>query len=163
MRILTRLSRVVTCVFVSVRIPWTPWALATMLACLPSLATASAGDPAPRLSSDTEVASAGFYRLMWETHAERVELQEAADPEFRHATTPYRGPDRATVISGKPNGTWYYRVRAADGADPGAWSPAVTVTVAHHSLARALMFLSLGVIVFVATATMIIRGTRSTQ
>ena len=100
---------------------------------------------------------------MWETHAERVELQEATDSEFSDATTPYRGPDRATVISGKPNGTWYYRVRASDDAQAGPWSRAVSVTVDHHSLSRALMFLSLGVIVFVATATMIIRGSRDRQ
>jgi len=133
-----------------------------MLVCLLPLAAANALEAAPQLSSDTNVASAGFYRLMWETHAEDVELQEAANPDFRDVTIPYRGPDRATVISGKPDGTWYYRVRAADGADPGPWSRAVAVTVAHHSLSRALMFLSLGVVVFVATATMIIRGTRGT-
>ena len=139
-----------------------PWALALMLACLSPIDRASAQDSAPQLSSDTDVASAGFYRLMWETHAEDVELQEATDPDFRNVTMPYRGPDRATVISGKPDGTWYYRVRTADGAHAGPWSRAVAVTVAHHSLARALMFLSLGVVVFVATATMIIRGTRGT-
>ena len=131
-----------------------------MLVCLSPIDLASAQDSAPRLSSDTDVASAGFYRLMWKTNAEHVELQEATDPDFRKVKISYRGPDRATVISGKPDGTWYYRVRAADGADPGEWSRPVSVTVAHHSLSRALMFLSLGVVVFVATASIIIRGTK---
>jgi hypothetical protein len=113
---------------------------------------------APQLSSDYAIASAGFFRLSWKTDAEGVELQEATNPEFRNPDTPYIGPDRAAVISGKPNGTWYYRVRAVGNPQVGPWSEPVSVTVAHHSLSRALMFLSLGVIIFLAIVLMIVRG-----
>jgi hypothetical protein len=107
---------------------------------------------------DNEIATAGFYRLNWETEAESFELQEASSPGFENTTTSYSGPDRATVISGKPDGTWYYRVRASTNGQPGPWSNPATVTVAHHSLGRAVMFLSLGFIVFVAIVLTIFRG-----
>jgi hypothetical protein len=117
-------------------------------------------DVVPQLTSDSDVASAGFFQLSWKTDAQRVELQEATNPGFRNAKTFYIGPDRASVISGKPNGSWYYRVRALD-PEQGGWSEPVTVLVDHHDLSRALMFLFVGVIVFVATVVMILRGGRA--
>jgi hypothetical protein len=113
---------------------------------------------APRLSVDNSVATAGFYSLSWETEAAQVELQEANGAGFVHPATTYTGPDRATVISGKPNGTWFYRIRTLDNQRTGPWSEPLTVTVAHHSLTRAFLFLGLGVIVFIATVLMIVRG-----
>lgn len=114
--------------------------------------------PVPELSVDNETATAGFYRLNWETDAESFVLQEASSPNFENTTTAYSGPDRATVFSGKADGTWHYRVRASVNGQPGPWSDPVTVTVAHHDLGRALMFLALGFIVFVTIVLMIIRG-----
>lgn len=132
--------------------------VALMLVCLLMIGPIQAQVSAPQLSSDSDVASAGFFRLSWETAAERVELQEDTGPDFRNPITTYLGSDRAAVISGKTDGTWYYRVRALDDARAGAWSEPVTVVVEHHSLSRALMFLSIGVIVFVAIVLMIMRG-----
>lgn len=125
------------------------------------LATATGpGVAAPVLASDTDTATAGFYRLTWETDARRVELQEAATPDFRAPRVFYEGADRATVISGKPDGTWYYRVRALDGTDSGAWSPVLAVRVEHHDLSRALTFFAIGFTLFVATAATVMRGAR---
>jgi hypothetical protein len=115
---------------------------------------------APRLFVNNTIATAGFFRLHWETQAEQVELQVANSPEFETPTTAYIGPDRATVISGTPDGTLYYRVRAWDSQQPAPWSEPVMVEIRHHSLPRALMFLSLGVLVFLITVKMIIRGAR---
>jgi hypothetical protein len=117
-----------------------------------------AGGQAPGLSVDNAIASAGFFRLSWETSAKRVELQVASSSDFQNPATAYIGPDRATVISGKPDGTLYYRVRAVSTPSAGPWSKPVTVEVRHHSLARALMFLSLGILVFSITAIVIVRG-----
>lgn len=113
---------------------------------------------APHLSVDNSPSTAGFYRLSWETGNEHVELQEATEPGFARPATAYTGPDRATVISGKPSGSWYYRIRALDGQRVGPWSEPLTVTVAHHSLSRAFLFLGLGVTVFIATVLMVVRG-----
>jgi hypothetical protein len=115
---------------------------------------------APRLFVNNTIATAGFFRLQWETQSKQVELQVATNPEFQNPTTAYIGPDRATVISGKPDGTLYYRVRALDTPKPSPWSESVIVEVRHHSLPRALMFLTLGVLVFLITVTMIVLGVR---
>lgn len=135
-----------------------------VLTCLLIAGPIQADNHAPKLSSDHEVASAGYFQLSWEAEAERVELQEATSLTFRNATTLYIGPDKHSVISGKPNGSWYYRVRALNVHDQNsqadAWSDPVTVLVAHHELSRALMFLSLGIIVFVGIVVMIVRGER---
>jgi hypothetical protein len=125
--------------------------------------TGYAGGQAPRLSVDNAVASAGFFRLSWETDAKRVELQVDSSPDFQDPTTSYIGPDRATVISGKPDGTLYYRIRALGNPSSGLWSEPVMVEVRHHSLARALMFLSLGILVFSITVIVIVRGSVKAQ
>jgi len=104
------------------------------------------------------VATAGFYRLSWVTEAEQAELQEATDPAFHDPVTLYTGPDRASVLSGKPDGTRYYRVRGITNATPGRWSEPVRVTVEHHDLRRAFLFLALGFSVFVAILVTVVRG-----
>ncbi|MFQ5535506.1 MAG: hypothetical protein ACE5EM_11875 [Sphingomonadales bacterium] len=116
--------------------------------------------PAPRLTSDSDIASAGFFRLLWETDAERVELQESKHATFENARILYQGSDRATVVSGKPDGTWYYRIRAIGKGQAGPWSKAVVVTVDHHSLTRAIGFFVLGLIVFIGILFVIVGGAR---
>ena len=134
-----------------------------MLACSLPVNGTQLLNSVPRLSSNIAVASAGFFRLNWETDAKLVELQEAKNPSFQDPHSVYFGPDRATVISGKSNGTWYYRVRAANDTQTGPWSEPVPVVVAHHSLSRALAVLSIGIVVFLATVLMIIRRTEKSE
>jgi hypothetical protein len=135
--------------------------VAVMLFCAvicPPSASAANEATAPRLSVDSPLATAGFFRLSWVSDGTDFELQEAPDPEFSDPRTLYHGADTASVISGKPNGTWHYRVRAVTHAGHGPWSDSVTVTVAHHALSRALTFLSLGFVVFLAIAATVVRG-----
>lgn len=117
----------------------------------------------PRLSVNSEVATAGFFRLSWEADAVRVELQQAANPEFHSARTLYIGPDRATVISGKPDGVWYYRMRTVDAGRSGQWSESLAVTVSHHSLGRAVAFFALGVVIFLGILVVVVRGARQSH
>lgn len=114
----------------------------------------------PHLSVDNAVASAGFFRLVWHIANQQVELQESADPAFQNANIIYAGLDQATFVSGKADGVWYYRARTITDSANGQWSEPMAVTVSHHSLARAFMFLSLGVLVFLATLVIIIRGSK---
>jgi hypothetical protein len=133
--------------------------IATALACLLLLAFIVNAQPSPpNLSVDSDIATAGFYRLSWEPPAGQVELQESADPVFRDPATRYVGHDSATLISGKPDGQWYYRVRALSDTHTGDWSNTVAITVNHHSLVRAVLFLSLGIIVFITIVLLVIRG-----
>jgi len=126
-------------------------------------AVAGSGAPLLVLSSDTDTASAGFYRLEWNwtpAAAEaggEFELQESTRPDFSDAASLYRGPDLATVISGRRDGRRYYRVRSQHHA---AWSNTVQVTTAHHPLARALAFFAAGALVFALTLTMILHGSK---
>lgn len=110
----------------------------------------------PELEANPEVATAGFYQLRWYS-ARPVEVEESKDPDFSSAEIIYRGSDAARVMSGKPDGDLYYRVRDTD---DGTLSNVVKVAVRHHSLERALAFFSLGAIVFLATLLLIATGAR---
>ena len=120
--------------------------------------SAGANPDAPTLASDTAVAEAGSYRLHWSAAGRAVELQEAPTAAFASPQPLYLGTDSATVISGRPNGSWHYRVRFLD--PPGPWSVPVQVRVLHHSLTKAFGFFAVGAVVFLATVGLILAGGR---
>jgi len=132
-------------------------------------ASAVAGDaaPVPTLQSDTEVATAGFYRLVWSDAGAGLpvyELQESDDGSFTVPYTVYRGKDQASVLSGQPDGRYTYRVRATlEDGSVSDWSQPVSVTVAHHPLSRAFAFFAAGAVVFFATLGLIIVGNRRAE
>ena len=121
-------------------------------------------NPPLALHSDTDIATAGYYQLRWDwpvlTPATRFVLLETAVHEA--AATQriiYSGSDTASVISGKPDGIYAYRVQVLDEqAQPVAHSEPVQVFVQHHSLTRAIGFFIIGASVFVATLLVILRG-----
>jgi hypothetical protein len=114
----------------------------------------------PVLTSSTELATAGFYTLSWSPGANDYELQQSDSSDFQQPQAVYTGPDTATVISGKPDGVRYYRVRNIDNGQAGSWSQVVRVTVQHHTLTRAFLFLFTGMVVFLATILLITIGAR---
>ena len=123
----------------------------------------AAAAEAPELHTDSSRPSAGYYRLSWdwrEPEKLQFQLQESRNGDFSRAETVYQGPDRATLLSGRRDGDYYYRVRLQpqQGA-PGAWSEVVKVSVEHHSLARAFLYFGIGAVVFLATAGLIVAGT----
>lgn len=127
--------------------------------CTVVLAAARAGAAPVELHASTEVATAGYFQLRWSAPGEAVVLQEDTTPAFTSPRLVYRGPDNARVLSGKTDGEWYYRARTA-GSD-GGFGDVLEVTVQHHPLSRALAFFAVGALVFLATLTAIITGTRS--
>jgi hypothetical protein len=137
-----------------------PWLWVVLLFC-PAVLHAEA--PAPSLSVSSDVARAGYYQLLWaldEADVAHYRVEEAADPQFRSAELLYEGADRATVISGRGDGTFHYRVQAmlADGARS-PWSEASTVRVEHHPFNQAVFLFLLGAVVFIATIGLIVAGT----
>jgi hypothetical protein len=114
------------------------------------------------LASDTQVATAGYFRLSWHTeHSPNLfRLLEADNPRFNHSKVIYEGPDLARVLSGKSNGSYYYRVAELQGHTPISVSNTVKVDVAHHSLTKAFLFFAIGAAVFLATLLLILRGNR---
>lgn len=130
--------------------------------CLAGLGAAAAAD-APQLQTDSTNPSGGYYRLTWEWPEERnrrFELQEAGSRDFAAPQTLYMGPDRASVLSGRSDGVFYYRVRVnPESGSPGPWSEAVEVRVEHHPLSRAFAFFAVGAVVFLATLVLVVGGT----
>jgi hypothetical protein len=98
----------------------------------------------------------GVYKLEWPAGAEGV-IEESATPGFDQPRVLYAGADHAVTVSGRPDGTWYYRLRSEGAASDE--TPFVRVSVEHHSLARALGFFFVGLVVFLATVGLVARGT----
>jgi len=119
---------------------------------LPILGFAGRGNAAV-LEPAEAISNEGYYQLTWSAE-EPVRLIESTDPEFSAAITLYTGSDSGHVVSGKANGTWYYRLESADGQS--VLSEAARITVSHHSLGQAFLFFSLGAIVFAATLGLIL-------
>jgi hypothetical protein len=111
------------------------------------------------LQSDSEIATAGYYQLSWSGKTKTFELQESSEPTFVSYRTVYQGSDLATIISGKPDGDYFYRIQSI-GDDPRQQSEIIKVTVAHHPLSTAFMFFIAGAIVFLATLFLILKGKR---
>lgn len=117
------------------------------------------------LTASTQVASAGYYQLAWPWPSAPsgvvYELQERHDDSHAQSdfVTIYQGTDTASVISGKPNGRYQYRLLATTaGSNVVATSGVVTVEVAHHSLTQAFIVLAIGFAIFVAILIAIFRG-----
>ena len=104
--------------------------------------------------------SSGYYTIAWKDAEGKkskavYELVEFPRADGGDARMVYRGEDRATTLSGRPNGTYYYRIREVKGE----FAPGVlTVRVRHHSLNPAFLFLGAGAAVFLAPLILIILG-----
>lgn len=124
----------------------------------------SAETEIPVLTTDTKLATAGYFQLSWQPGATgatnkifHFELQQSKDRSFFASHSIYLGSDRASVISGKSNGDYFYRVRSIDSpAVKSDWSNTIHVSVQHHSLLKAWLFFSAGGIVFLFTLVFIV-------
>jgi hypothetical protein len=102
----------------------------------------------------------GVYQLSW-TAPGPVVVEASPDADFTHAEIVYRGHDTASTLSGRPDGETWYRLLDADSNR--VLAAPVRVEVRHHPLSRALTFFSVGLVVFVATVVLIVRGDRATR
>ena len=119
---------------------------------------------APQLRVDSDVSTAGYYQLNWDGESDsNFVLEESTDPEFTQATTLYKGPDTASLISGRSDGTYFYRIRLSSDNPQSAhnWSNVASVEVAHHPLSRAFIFFGIGAVVFIATLAVVMLGNKS--
>lgn len=117
---------------------------------------------APQLQTDSELATAGYYQLNWQGDIKSdYLLEESTDPSFTQSTILYEGPDTATLISGRADGTYYYRIRFIQDDTESGWSNVTRVEVSHHPLSRAFMFFTLGAIVFIATLAVVVLGSKT--
>jgi hypothetical protein len=72
------------------------------------------------LGADTELATAGYFQLRWRAEG-AVIVEEDTQPDFASPRVIYRGSDNARVLSGKPDGDWYYRARTVGAAAGSFW------------------------------------------
>ncbi|HKZ83253.1 MAG TPA: DNRLRE domain-containing protein [Anaerolineae bacterium] len=73
----------------------------------------------------------GNYTVSWNAAylADTYTLQEDDNAAFSSPTTPYTGPGTSWPASGKPAGTYYYRVKATNVYGDSGWSNAQSVSV----------------------------------
>lgn len=122
------------------------------------LASASQAANAIQLSSDSQLATAGYFQLLWSGQNKDFQLQESFTPDFQSYKVIYEGQDLARVVSGKSNGDYFYRVASIENSS--SVSNVLKVSVQHHSLANAVMFFVAGAIVFISTIVLIIKGNK---
>ncbi len=119
-----------------------------------SLLASAVPAAALELEVSPEHSTSGTFNLSWQgAQGERyrlLQLDSEAPPRLI-----YQGTDTARVMTGLPSGDYSYRVEGESGN-----SEPRSVTVAHHSLTRAFGFFAVGLLVFVATAILVVRGER---
>lgn len=119
----------------------------------------------PTLEVNTANSTDGYYVLAWDNSVDAEEpsqefrLEESLDQTFSNPRLVYLGPDKSRVISGKPNGAYYYRVFSETLSTEA--SETVAVQVLHHSLQRAFFFFFLGFVVFGSILVTVLRGMKS--
>lgn len=135
--------------------PSRPWQGAALLL-IALLALPAGGVLAqPVLQTDTTLATAGYFRLTWPGASGEFELQQAGTDDFQDARLIYQGPDTASVVSGLPDGDYFYRVRQRGET---RWSETLHIEVRHHPLNRAFGFFLLGAVMFAATLGILLHG-----
>ena len=131
----------------------------------------SAETDLPVLTTDTQLANAGYYQLSWQPGISgassknlHFEIQQSSDKLFAPVRTIYRGSDRASVISGQADGDYYYRARVIrSNKSMSGWSNTVLVRVQHHSINKAWLFFFMGAIVFFITLSFIVVASRKNE
>lgn len=111
----------------------------------------------------------GHLLLQWEAAGTEepaiFELQQAADAAFSPARTAYRGPDAGTYVSGLPEGSTWFRVRAIAAGDaetetPGPWSEPLRVEVDYVSMTTVTLLMTCGLVMLLTLVGLILVGTR---
>jgi hypothetical protein len=77
----------------------------------------------------------GDYLVNWSASpgASSYTLQEDSDASFNHPTAVYSGTATSAAITEKPNGTYFYRVNAANSSGASAWSDSQSVVVSSSA------------------------------
>lgn len=121
----------------------------------------------PHLDNPT-ITTDGKVRVVWihELEAESdqtilFELHQSQTETFEDHKLIYKGQDMASFISGLPDGSYYFRVRAINPTTDNIsdWSESLVVNVQHYSLSFAFTLMLIGGIVFILTVFVVVYGT----
>lgn len=109
-----------------------------------------------RKDLEAAVSDNGTVTLSWKkTDALEIELQQSDSPDFTETTTRYKGIDPASVITGLPEGTHYFRIADASTSE---WSAPLAMKVEFFTRWKLWLILSIGGVVVLATISTIVAG-----
>ena len=110
------------------------------------------------LSSSTELSNEGYFVLSWPSDitTDNLVLEQSSNQDFSSTIERSLAGATAATITGLSDGVYYFRLTESDNPI----SNTVSVTVAHHSLARAGSFFLLGLALFSLLIISILRGNR---
>ncbi len=104
--------------------------------------------------------SSGHTKLEWtQGDGGPYELQYATDDAFSDAKIVYSGLDRASFISGLPEGKHHYRIRGENSP----WSAPLIVNVQYQSMQLAFSLFGTGAVVFLLTVLVVVKGAREKE
>lgn len=110
---------------------------------------------------EAAVSNNGTVTLSWEKpDTLEIELQQSNSAGFTETTTRYQGTDSASVLTGLPEGTHYFRI--ADTASS-EWSAPLAMKVEFFPRWKLWLILSIGAGVVLATIGAIVAGHFSTK
>lgn len=134
--------------------------LMAILSCVLFFSVCATPVSANQLSSDMSLSTAGYFNLSWaaDKPAPYV-IQQSLDASFKQAKTIYQGSDQASVMSGLPDGQYFYRMQA----NAGQWSEAIKVEVKHHTLEKAFAFFAAGAVMLFTLVFVLIKGARHAE
>ena len=108
----------------------------------------------PSIQCPEDPSNTGAYRISWKgPDGALYRLEE-------NGTLLYQGPHQASTVTGREAGVYDYRVSVMNdtGQEVSNWSQPCRVEVSPPSLALALTLFSLGLVVFLSTLILIVRG-----
>jgi len=113
------------------------------------------------LSSNTFVSTEGYLVLNWESGLPQntsLSLFRSANPAFDDPVLKTVPANGSMTVTGLENGSYYFQLRNPD--DMLQSSNTINVEVSHHSLTRAFMFFSIGLVLFLILVAAIFAGER---
>lgn len=114
-----------------------------------------------RADLEEAVSDNGTVTLSWEKpESLEVELQQSDSEDFSKATTRYQGTDPASVITGLPEGTHYFRIADATTSE---WSAPLAMKVEFFPRWKLWLILTIGAGVVLATIGTIVAGHFTTK
>lgn len=103
----------------------------------------------------------GDYQIVWDGPAGATfRLIESADPTASPQIL-YEGPQRASTVTGRAQGDFFYQVGLVEAGAVTQWSEHCEVKVRPYPLGVAFTFFGLGLTVTLATVLVVVLGHRA--
>lgn len=114
-----------------------------------------------RAELEAAISDNGTVTLSWKKpDTLEIELQQSTTKDFAEISTRYRGTDSASVLTGLPEGTHYFRIADASTSE---WSAPLAMKVEFFPRWKLWLILSIGAGVVLATIGAIVAGHFSTK